>query len=405
MRLVVLGGSGSSTPELADALAAWPGGLDRRPPIQVVLVGRSEAKLQLVAGEFRFRAGTAGPPLSVTAISDHARALDGADVVVNQVRVGGLDARAFDETFPWEYGLPGEETMGPGGFANAVRTVPAQAQTWAEVAARCPEALVVNLTNPAGIVQQAAEVGWPGLRIVSICDAPVTFARAIGERLGRPISSVLHRYVGMNHCGWYVPEGPDELPRLADLVVGMDPGVLEIYQALPTPYVRFYVDPDRQLEAQRSGESRAQQLKRIDTALLDAYASGLSAQRYKRGAVWYALIMVPFLDAWLHGSEAPIVLGVRNSGRLPEVPISSMIEIAHRVRPGRLDPLEPPARPTLPALLLARHGTYEALAAAALAPDAPAWARLQALLANPMVHGWTQAMGLLAAIEKRSPRS
>jgi hypothetical protein len=81
-----------------------------------------------------------------------------------------------------------------------------------------------------------------------------------------------------------------------------------------------------------------------------------------------------------------------------------MIEIAHHVRPGRLEPLEPPARPALPALLLARHGAYEALAAAALAPGASPEMRLRALLANPMVSGWAQATGLLAAIETRSPR-
>jgi 6-phospho-beta-glucosidase len=404
MRLVVLGGSGSSTPELADALAAWPGGLDRRPPLEVVLVGRSAAKLELVTGEFRARAGTAGPRLSVEAATDRACALEGADVVLNQVRVGGLDARAFDETFPWEFGLPGEETMGPGGFANAVRTVPAQAATWADVAAHAPAALVVNLTNPAGIVQQAAQVGWPGLHVVSVCDAPVTFARAIAERLHRPVDEVLGRYVGMNHCGWYVPGDPGELGRLADLVVGMDPAVLEAHRALPTPYVRFYVDPDRQLAGQIGRESRAQQLQAIDAALLERYAAGPNGERRKRGAAWYALVVVPLLDAWLHGSESPMVLGVQNDGRLPEAPATTMIEIAHHVRPGRLEPLEPPARPALPALLLARHGAYEALAAAALAPGASPETRLRALLANPMVSGWAQATGLLAAIETRSPR-
>jgi len=404
MRLVVLGGSGSSTPELADALAAWPGGLDRRPPLEVVLVGRSREKLELVAREFRFRAGTDGPPLSTIVSTDRAGALDGADVILNQVRVGGLDARVFDETFPWEFDLPGEETMGPGGFANAIRTVPAQAGTWDDVMTRCPDALVINLTNPAGIVQQAAEAGWPGLHIVSACDAPVTFARAISERLGRPYGQVLRRCIGMNHCGWYVPEDPSELPLLAGLVAGMDPGIVEAHEALPAPYVRYYVDPDRQLEAQRGRESRAQQLKAIDAALLGAYAAGPSAERHKRGAAWYALVVVPLIDGWLHGSDEPMVLGVRNDGRLPEAPDSTMIEICHRLTPGRLEPLQPPERPALPALMLAQHGVYEQLTAAAFAGSGSAEAQLRAMLANPMVRGWKQATGLLAAIEEWSPR-
>ena len=403
MRLVVLGGSGSSTPELADALADWPGGLDRRPDLDVVLVGRSTGKLDVVGREFRARAGVAGPPISVSWTEDRRAALDGADVVLNQVRVGGLDARVFDETFPWDLDLPGEETMGPGGFANALRTVPAQAATWDDVRAASPDALVINLTNPAGIVQQAAQRGWPGLRIVSVCDAPVTFTRAIAERLGWPVSRVIARYVGMNHCGWFVPEDEGDLERLADLVVGMDREVVFAHRALPTPYVRYYVDPTRQLAAQRGRESRAEQLKAIDAALLGAYASGPTAERQKRGAVWYALVVAPLLDGWVHGSSEPMVLGTTNLGRLPEVPDPAMIEVAHRLVPGGFEPLDPPARPELPALLLARHGAYEALAAEALAPGATRTASLRALLANPMVPGWTAAAGLLQAIEERSP--
>jgi 6-phospho-beta-glucosidase len=270
--------------------------------------------------------------------------------------------------------------------------------------ARCPDALVINLTNPAGIVQQTVEAGWPGLRIVSACDAPVTFARAISERLGRPYERVLRRCIGMNHCGWYVPEDPAELPLLAGLVTGMDPGVVDAHQALPAPYVRYYVDPDRQLEAQRGHESRAQQLKAIDAALLDAYASGPSAERRKRGAAWYGLVVTPLIDGWLHGSDAPMVLGARNNGRLPEAPDSTVIEICHRLTPGRLEPLEPPERPALPALMLAHSGAYEQLAVAALAGGGSSDARLRAMLANPMVRGWRQATGLLAEIESRSPR-
>jgi 6-phospho-beta-glucosidase len=404
MRLVVLGGSGSSTPELADALAAWPGGLDRRPELEIVLVGRDAAKLELVAGEFRSRAGHAGPALAVSTRTDRARALDGADIILNQVRVGGLDARAFDETFPWEFDVPGEETMGPGGFANASRTVPAQAATWNDVVEHCPSALVVNLTNPAGIVQQAAQAGWPGLRIVSVCDAPAAFIRAVADRLGKAAEDVARRYIGLNHCGWYVPEEAAELQPLADLVSGMDPDVVDAHQALPTPYVRYYVDPARQLEAQRGRESRAQQLKAIDAALLAAYAAGPSDSRERRGAVWYSLVVTPLIDGWLHGSATPLVLGVRNDGRVPEVPASTMIEVAHRLRPGRLEPLEAPARPAIPSLLMARHGAYEALAAQAVAAGAAPGCGIRALLANPMVDSLPRAAALLAAIEARSPR-
>lgn len=184
MRLVVLGGSGAATPELFDALAGWPGGAERRPPLEVVLVGRSAEKLDLVAGATRQRAPADGAPVRVETATQLA-ALDGCDVVLNQVRIGGLAAREFDETFPRRHGLPGEETMGPGGFANALRTVPALRATWQEVARRVPEALLINLTNPAGIVVQAARREF-GLAAVEVCDSPVSSAPPWPRGVARP---------------------------------------------------------------------------------------------------------------------------------------------------------------------------------------------------------------------------
>jgi 6-phospho-beta-glucosidase len=403
MRLVVIGGSGSSTPELVDALEAWPGGLERRPPLAVVLVGRSAAKLEVVAAECRARIRLPGPPITIETQTDRRRALGGADVVVDQVRVGGLAARAFDESFPVAFGIPGEETTGPGGFANALRTVPAQRATWEDIAAVAPGATVVDLTNPAGIVQQAAEREW-SLRIHEVCDAPVTFTRAIAARLGRPVGRVVRRYVGTNHCGWYVPESPDELDVLADVVVGMDPAIVRLHGAVPAPYVRYYVNPDRIVDGQRDRETRAQALQRIDAELLAGYEEAPGSVATRRGALWYSLAVLPFVDALLHGSDEPMVVGVRNDGRIAGVPDSTTVEVPHVVsRPGQLVALSPPPLPALPALLLAQVGAYEALTVDACVPGAPPEARLRALLANPLVRDADRAAALLAAIDAGSP--
>lgn len=400
MRLVVLGGSASSTPELFDALSAWPGGWERRPDLTVVLVGRDEAKLELVARGCRARPIGLGTPVAVEMETNRRRALDGADVILNQVRVGGLAARAFDESFPRDFDLPGEETMGPGGFANALRTVPALRAIWADVAAIAPASLVVNLTNPAGIVQQAAIAEWP-LRIYSVCDSPVVFLAAIAARLGRPIAEVQRRYVGMNHLGWYVPESPDQLAGLADLATGMGPEEVRLHQALPAPYVRYYVHPDRILESQRGKETRAQALQRIEAELLAGYRDRPAADLPRRGAVWYRLAVLPLVDAWLHGSDDPVLAGAPNGGRLPGIPDSVVLELPHRAaRPGELVPLDTIAPTGIPASLLQQHGAYEALTVAALRPEADADARLRALVANPMVRSFDQARALLGRIEQ-----
>jgi len=398
MRLVILGGSGSSTPELFDALATWLG----RPELTVVLVGRDATKLELVARGCRARPVGPGAPVQVETEVERRRALEDAEVIVNQVRVGGLAARAFDESFPWEFGLPGEETVGPGGFANALRTVPALRPTWADIASVAPTALVVNLTNPAGIVQQAAVADWP-LRVVSVCDSPVTFLAAIAARLGRPVADVQRRYIGMNHLGWYVPESPGELARLVDLATGLGAEEVRLHQALPAPYVRYYVHPDRILEAQRGKETRAEALQRLEAELLAGYADRPAGEPPRRGAVWYRLAVLPLIDAWLHGSDVPVFAGARNDGRMPGVPEAVVLELPHLApRPGQLVPLDPIVPTGIPATLLQQHGTYEALTVEALRRDADPDARLRALLANPMVRSYDQARGLLDRIEQAS---
>ena len=150
---------------------------------------------------------------------------------------------------------------------------------------------------------------------------------------------------------------------------------------------------------------RAEGLKSIDAALLSAYASGPSAERRKRGAVWYELVVVPLLNGWLHGSDRPWVVGAPNEGRFPGAPDTTMIEIAHTFAPGRLEPLPTPELPALVDLWLIRHGMYEKLAADAIAAGAPRPALLGALLANPMVTSFRQAEGLLATIERRTTQT
>ena len=232
MRFVILGGSASATPELADALANWPGGAERRPSLEVVLHGRSAERLELVASEMRRRVtDIAGPSVSVRTETDLAAALEGADVVLDAVRIGGLAARVFDESYPQRHGCPGEETMGPGGLANALRTVPVVRAFWAKVREVAPDALHINLTNPSGIVVAALEREFGG-RVFSVCDSPITFCDAIADRLGLLASEVRLRYQGMNHLGWWLPRDPEDLQKTIDLATGVVPEAVEALGAI-----------------------------------------------------------------------------------------------------------------------------------------------------------------------------
>ncbi len=404
MRIVVLGGSASATPELVGALAEWPGGVERRPALEIVLHGRSAERLEVVATEMRRRVVSAeGAAIEVRTETDLRHALEAADVVLNAVRVGGLAARVFDESYPQAHGCPGEETMGPGGLANALRTVPVVRSYWSTVMEVAPEALHINLTNPSGIVVAALEHEFGG-RVFSVCDLPVVFCDKIAARLGLPVVDVRLRYQGMNHMGWWLPAAESELEATLDLATGQDPDAARVQGAIGAPYVRYYVHPDRILESQRAAaETRAQQLQRLEAELLAGYTAG-TADLPQRGAVWYGKAVLPLVDAWFHGSQEVLILGLPNNGRITGLPDAAVTEGPVCIpRPGMLEFLGTPELPPLPRSMLAEHAAFEALAVAATQPGATRVDRVRAMLANPMLTSYDMADGLVRDIESGSP--
>ena len=407
VRFVVLGGSAPATVQLIDALADWPAdpGHDRPAALDLVLYGRSPERLDAVARAASLRAGALGLAVTVTAETVRAEALTGADIVLNQIRPGGLEQRSADESFPRRFGIPGEETIGPGGFACAVRAVPALRPAWADVARWCPGALLINLTNPAGIVTQAARLEF-GLDVISVCDSPLDLLAAAAVRLGcdDPSGAGLRaRYVGMNHVGWYVPESAAGLGRLAGLVSGLDPDLPRLHGALPGSYLRYYAHPDRMLAAQQGRPTRADELRALASSTLATFGRGELPSAWQRPAPWYSLAVVPLASAWRQGSAQPLILGLPNRGRVPWLPDDVIVEGPARVaRPGQIEAAPVVSLPDLPRGILARHASYERLAAVTLAAGPPGDDELiRVLLANPLVTSLDQASGLAAVIAAR----
>jgi 6-phospho-beta-glucosidase len=264
-----------------------------------------------------------------------------------------------------------------------------------------PDALVVNLTNPAGIVVAAARREF-ALRIVSVCDSPISLTAAIAERLDRVAARVRARYMGMNHVGWYVPETAEELPRLADLALGQDPDDLDSQGAIGAAYVRYYLHPDRMLAGQIGQTTRAERLRDLEVDLLAAFAAGRQ-DGPRRGAAWYALGVVPLLDAWIHGTTEPLILGMPGTdpaarhgwGEVVELPVDIPL-------PGVLRPRMPVPLPSRPAALLAAHAEYERRTVDAILAGSRPRDLVLALAANPMVRDEGLAARLVETIRARS---
>ncbi len=403
--ITVLGGSGAFTPELAYAISEWK---DARPPIRLVLHGRDETKLQRVANACRRIADGQAPPLLVEAQTDLSRALHGAEYIVNQIRVGGLAARAQDETFPHAFGLPGEETVGAGGFANALRTLPVIRTIAQEVLSAAPNATVINLTNPASVVCQA--LCRAGLkRVIGVCDAPLSLAATLARLVELPLDRLAYTYVGINHIGWATAlcdDSTDLLPLAlarASRVDGaaIDPAVLVATGVMPNSYLRYLYHPDRMLAAQQGRPARAAAVQAMETALLEEYAAPGAEPRpellRRRGALWYHLVIVPLLAASVTGHPTVQVVNVPNGTLLPWLPVDTTVEVPALVDSSGVRPLAVTlSQPDLQAILLAQ-AAYETLTIQAV--EEASWTTaLRALVANPFIATVDQARGILDAV-------
>jgi len=408
VKVVVLGGSGVATPELADAMVKCAG---RMVPVELVLVGRDRDKLEKVAAVSQLLAGE-DPLLAVSHSVDAEAALAGADYVLNQVRVGGLEARAFDESFPRELGLPGEETVGPGGFANACRTIPVVLEYARLIERLAPKAQLVSFTNPASLVQYAI-TRYTAVSTIGLCDAPITLVDSVARAVGAPAAELVVDYLGMHHFGWVTGvwwHGRDLLPealaKAGEIVKDIEPAIIRSIGAIPCSYLRYVFHPDRMLAKMVGRRTRAEELLELQDEILADYQRSLaSGQRptvlARRGARWYSIIIAPVLVALIEGRHgaAPgaavrFMINVVNGQAIPWLPPEAIVEVPALLEGGRVRPLATGPVPPAVATLVQANCAYEMMAAEAIVERDRAKA-LQALLLNPIAHTFDQAAAVL----------
>lgn len=405
-KLAVLGGSGVATPGLIQALLQAAD----RPAMQVCLIGRTAAKLERVAalGQALARKASGGSPLEVTATTEIRRGLEGADYVLNQIRVGGYPARAHDETFPQAFGLPGEETVGPGGLSNARRSIPATLEACRVIEQVAPQALLINLTNPSSLIQYAV-ARYSTVQVVGTCDSPVGLALGIAAALEAPADELWVGYVGMHHFGWVTEvrwNGRDVMPDLMarlDRVPGLpvDADLVRAIGALPTSYFKYLYHPDRMLAAQQGKPPRAEQLMAMQDRILDdLQQEGLDdvpESLARRGAAWYERIIVPVLLAHANDSRRVLTVNVRNATTLPWLPPEAIIELPAVVTRQGFYPLQPPrVPPDLQAMIRANAAMEMLWVEAVVEADRPK--ALRALALHRMIQNLDQGRAVLDAI-------
>ncbi|MFJ4356505.1 6-phospho-beta-glucosidase [Streptomyces massasporeus] len=403
MKLTVVGGGSTYTPELVDGFARLR---DTLPIEELVLMDPAQDRLDLVGGLARrifTRQDHAG---RITTTTDLDEAVDGADAVLLQLRVGGQAARQQDETWPLECGCVGQETTGAGGLAKALRTVPVVLDIADRVRRTNPRAWIIDFTNPVGIVTRA--LLQAGHKAVGLCNVAIGLQRKFAALLAVEASAVHLDHVGLNHLTWETavrlggPEGEDVLPKLlgehGDTIAAdlrLPHPLLDTLGVIPSYYLRYYYAHDEVVRELGTKPSRAAEVAEMERRLLAMYADPALDEKpellAKRGGAFYSEAAVDLAAALLGGGGSPYqVVNTHNRGTLPFLPDDAVIEVQAAVGAKGASPLPVPRVDPLYAGLMAGVTAYEDLALQA-ALHGGRDRVFRALLSHPLVGQYAYA--------------
>jgi 6-phospho-beta-glucosidase len=398
MKVAVIGGGSTYTPELVS-------GLSRLDVEEFVLQDIDAERREVVGGLARRMLDRQGFKGSLEVIDDLDRAVDGADFVLVQIRVGGQSARLADETFPLPCGCIGQETTGAGGLAKALRTVPVVLEI-AERARELSDAWIVDFTNPVGIVTRA--LLDHGHKAIGLCNVAIGFRRHWAAAFGADSARIVVDQVGLNHLTWVrrvLLDGSDVLPHilaehgdeLAE-ALRLPRRLLDELGVVPSYYLRYFYAHDQVLDEQVDGVPRAATVAEIERELLQLYRDPSLAEKppllERRGGAFYSEAALGLVASLVSGDGAVHEVDIRNQGTLAGLADDDVVEVPARVTQAGAEPLEQP--PLAPELLgLTQHvAAYERLALQAALSRDPVDVK-KALLAHPLIGQYAIAEQLL----------
>jgi len=375
IKVVTIGGGSSYTPELIEGFIKRK---DELPIKELWLVDIEEGKekLEIVGTMAQRMVKTAGLDWKVNLTLDRRKALKGADFVSTQFRVGLLEARIKDERIPLSHGIIGQETNGAGGIFKAFRTIPVILDIIDDMRELCPDAWLVNFTNPSGMVTEAAinYGGWD--RTVGLCNVPINCIEEDATQLEVPSSELFFKFAGLNHFHWHrvwdkegnerTKEVIDKLYDPAQAEEKKDAGVANIkdikfnYEQikdlgmLPCPYHRYYYVSDDMLKSEleefEKGETRAEVVRKTEEELFELYKDPKldykPEQLTKRGGAHYSDTACELIASIYNNKRTTMVVSTKNNGALEDLPYDSIVEVSsiitsHGPEPinfGKFDP-------------------------------------------------------------------
>jgi len=403
MKVVVIGGASSYSPELVDGLLVRP---DRLPVSEIVLMDVRPDPLATMTDFCRRMAKHRGSRVRIESTMQLSAALDGARFVITQIRVGGMHARIADEKLGRRHGIIGQETTGVGGFACALRTIPRILDVAHAMEDACPGALLLNFANPSGIVTEAI-VRHASISAIGLCNIPIGMEMDVARYLGCAHEDVELYYVGLNHLAWVTGvrvRGEDRTEDALDALIahaedewGAGPiadAMREAMNALGmycNPYLQYFYATEACLEKQSAAKTtRGEDVLAIENALFAQYADAACdtkpSELSKRGGAHYSTAALAVMESVARDLGHRQIVCCANRGAVPGFDDDAGVEVAARVGAAGAVAIEQNSPPHAIRGLMQCVKAYETLTVqAAVYGDRDA--ALQALITNPLMPG------------------
>jgi 6-phospho-beta-glucosidase len=403
MKVAVIGGGSTYTPELVNGFISR---MDQFPLEELWLMDIDSARLEIVGGFAKRMVEARGSPFRIILTNDQRKAIQGASYVTTQLRVGQMEARRKDEYLGKRHGLIGQETTGVGGMAKALRTIPVVLKIAEDMRELASGAMLVNFTNPSGLVTQALSDFAQGVPAVGVCNVPITTKMMIVEELERLTGKQIDpgrtelSTLGLNHLSWhrgFKVDGEDVWPQVIEGYISAlkkdedpdwDPRTIEVLRMIPNYYLQYYYYTDKKLDSQEKWPpSRAEVVIEIEKDLLSEYADPNlkepPADLMKRGGAYYSTVATQLLNAHYNDLGETHVVNTRNNGAVKNWPVDWVLEMPAKIDHNGVEPLPAEPLPQVCFGLIAQIKAYEMLTVEA-AVHGDRNAAFQALLTHPL---------------------
>lgn len=355
LKIAIIGSGSTYTPELIEGFINKKDSLPLR---QLFLMDIDDRKLNIVGALCKRMIEAAKLETEVVLTKSLNDAIVNADFVLVQIRVGKLPARVLDEKIPLKYDLIGQETNGIGGFFKGMRTIPAMFEIVRKMEELCPNAWLINFSNPSGMIAEAV-LNHSKIKMMGLCNVPINMIDSLKKRLGLMDTEVEVEYVGLNHLSWITSikaNGKDYLQEAINAGInseamknipasGFTPELIKTVGAIPNSYLEYYYYKDSKLDnAKKVEKCRGEVCLDIEENLLEIYSNSELHVKpellSKRGGSRYSEVAINLVDSIYNDKNDIQVVNILNKGAIDFMDDNDVVEISARIGKNGATPIK-----------------------------------------------------------------